>query len=155
MRSYVLDREISGLKKELVSRATDLARVVSEIREKLDVRQKISENPEEDRYRLIQSVTSFLMHASAVKPILVVIEDLYDVDKGILVQKLDSSGRTLWPSNGIVAFNGDTTNYSLSFDRQGGAIVTWGMGTSGASYIQRVSWEGKLLWNSKGIRLSP
>lgn len=75
--------------------------------------------------------------------------------KGILVQKLDSSGKILWPGNGIVVFNGDTTNYSLSFDGQGGAIVTWGIGASGESYIQRVSSEGRLLWNSKGIRLSP
>jgi hypothetical protein len=76
-------------------------------------------------------------------------------EKVILIQKLDSSGKLLWSSNGIVVFNGATTNYSLSFDGQGGAIITWGIGASGESYIQRVSSEGRLLWSNKGIRLSP
>jgi tetratricopeptide (TPR) repeat protein len=84
MRSYVLDRDSNDLRKELGSGATDVARIVSEIREKLDVKPKTSENPDEDRYRLMQSVTSFLTHASAVKPILVVLEDLHDADKGTL-----------------------------------------------------------------------
>ncbi len=84
MRSYVLDREVADLKKELGSGATDVARIVSEIREKLDVKPKTSENPDEDRYRLMQSVTSFLTHAAAIKPIMVVLEDLHDADKGTL-----------------------------------------------------------------------
>ncbi len=65
MRSYVLDREPDDLKKELGSGATDVARIVSEIREKLDVKPRAAENPEEDRYRLLQSVTSFLTNAAS------------------------------------------------------------------------------------------
>jgi serine/threonine protein kinase/tetratricopeptide (TPR) repeat protein len=84
MRSYVLDREADDLKKDLGSGATDVARIVSEIREKLDIKPRTTENPEEDRYRLMQAVTSFLTHASAVKPMLVVLEDLHDADKGTL-----------------------------------------------------------------------
>jgi len=75
--------------------------------------------------------------------------------KGILVQKLDSAGKLVWPGSGIRVINGDTRNYSLSFDGQGGAIVSWGAGASGESYIQRVSAEGTILWKDKGIRLSP
>jgi len=84
MRSYVLDREPDELKKELGSGATDVARIVSEIREKLHVEPRDSQNPEEDRYRLMQAVTSFLKNASMVKPMLVILEDLHDADKGTL-----------------------------------------------------------------------
>jgi tetratricopeptide (TPR) repeat protein len=84
MRSYVLDREPEDLKKELGSGATDVARIVSEIREKIHVEPREAQNPEEDRYRLMQAVTSFLFNAAIVKPILVILEDLHDADKGTL-----------------------------------------------------------------------
>jgi tetratricopeptide (TPR) repeat protein len=84
LRSYVLDRETDELKKELGSGASDVARIVSEIREKLHVEPRETQNPEEDRYRLMQAVTSFLKNAASVKPILVILEDLHDADKGTL-----------------------------------------------------------------------
>lgn len=84
MRSYVMDKEPDELKKELGSGATDVARIVSEIRETLHVEPREAQNPEEDRYRLMQSVTSFLANAANVKPILVILEDLHDADKGTL-----------------------------------------------------------------------
>ncbi len=84
MRSYVLDREVEDLRKELGTGATDVARIVSEIREKLKVKPREAVNPEEDRYRLMQAVTSFLSNAAAVKPMLVILEDLHDADKGTL-----------------------------------------------------------------------
>ncbi len=84
MRSYVLDREPEDLKRELGSGATDVARIVSEIREKLKVTPRKADNPEEDRYRLMQAVTSFLSNAASVKPMLVILEDLHDSDKGTL-----------------------------------------------------------------------
>jgi tetratricopeptide (TPR) repeat protein len=84
MRSYVLDRDPGELKKEMGSGASDVARIVSEIREKLHVEPREAQNPEEDRYRLMQSVTSFLANAANVKPMLVILEDLHDADKGTL-----------------------------------------------------------------------
>ncbi len=84
IRSYVLDRETDELKKELGSGATDVARIVSEIREKLHIEPREAQNPEEDRYRLMQAVTAFLTNAAAVKPMLVILEDLHDADKGTL-----------------------------------------------------------------------
>ncbi len=84
MRSYVLARDPNDLKKELGTGATDVARIVSEIREKLKIKPRMAENPEEDRYRLMQAVTSFLTNAAAVQPLLVVLEDLHDADKGTL-----------------------------------------------------------------------
>ncbi|UCD08025.1 MAG: protein kinase, partial [Dehalococcoidales bacterium] len=84
MRSYVLDREVEDLKKELGSGATDVAKIVSEVREKLHVKPRESQNPEEDRYRLMQAVSSFLANAASVKPMMVLLEDLHDADKGTL-----------------------------------------------------------------------
>jgi predicted ATPase len=84
MRSYVLDRGADELRRELGSGATDIARIVSEIREKLNVKPRTGENPEEDRYRLMQAVTSFLTNAAAVKPLFVLLEDLHDADNGTL-----------------------------------------------------------------------
>jgi hypothetical protein len=84
IRSYVLDRETDDLKKELGSGASDVAQIVSEIREKLNIEPREAINPEEDRYRLMQAVSSFLTNAAAVKPILVILEDLHDANKGTL-----------------------------------------------------------------------
>ena len=84
MRSYVLDREADDLRKELGSGASDVARIVSEIREKLNIEPREAQNPDEDRYRLLQAVSSFLTNTSVVKPMCVILEDLHDADKGTL-----------------------------------------------------------------------
>ena len=41
-------------------------------------------DPEEDRYRLMHAVTSFLRNAATVQPLLIVLEDLHDADRGTL-----------------------------------------------------------------------
>jgi len=84
MRSYVHDRDPEELKKELGSGATHVARIVSEVREIIKVEPHQTENPEEDRYHLMQSVSDFLTKAASVKPILIVLEDLHDADKGTM-----------------------------------------------------------------------
>jgi len=84
MRSYVLTRETRELRRELGTGAADVARIVSEIREKLKVKPKPSESPEEERYRLFQAVTGFLTNAATVQPLLIILEDLHDADKGTL-----------------------------------------------------------------------
>ena len=84
LRSYVLSREVKDLREELGTGAADVARIVSEIREKLKVKPRLKGDPEEERYRLMQAVTGFLSNAATVQPILVVLEDLHDSDKGTL-----------------------------------------------------------------------
>jgi tetratricopeptide (TPR) repeat protein len=84
MRSYILSREVKDLREELGTGATDVARIVSEIREKLKVKPRPQKDPEEERYRLMQAVTSFLTNAACVQPLLIVLEDLHDADKGTL-----------------------------------------------------------------------
>jgi tetratricopeptide (TPR) repeat protein len=84
LRSYVLSREPKDLKEELGSGAADVARIVSEIRERLKIKPKTQKDPEEERYRLLHGVSEFLTNAAAVQPMLVVLEDLHDADKGTL-----------------------------------------------------------------------
>ncbi|TET14907.1 MAG: zinc-ribbon domain-containing protein [Dehalococcoidia bacterium] len=84
LRSYVLSREVKDLREELGTGAADVARIISEIRERLKVRLRPQKDPEEERYRLLQAVTAFLSNAASVQPMLVVLEDLHDADKGTL-----------------------------------------------------------------------
>jgi len=84
LRSYVLSREVKDLRKELGSGAADVARIVSEIRERLKIKLRPQKDPEEERYRLLQAVTAFLSNAANVQPMMVVLEDLHDADKGTL-----------------------------------------------------------------------
>ena len=87
MRCYVLDRDADGLRSDLGSGASEVARIVSEVRERLDVGPSDPSDPgdpEQDRYRLMQAVTSFLTTAAAVQPLVIVLEDLHDADSGTL-----------------------------------------------------------------------
>jgi archaellum biogenesis ATPase FlaH len=84
MRSYVLSREVKDLREELGTGAADVARIVSEVRDRLKVKPRPKGDPEEERYRLMQAVTGFLSNAAKVQPLLVVLEDLHDSDKGTL-----------------------------------------------------------------------
>ena len=84
IRSYVQTREPEALRSELGSGAEPVARIVSEIRDKVEVEFKTPGDPEEERYRLLQGVTTFLTNAANVQPLLLVLEDLHDADKGSL-----------------------------------------------------------------------
>jgi len=94
MRSYVLARDPEGLKEDLGSGAADVARIVSEIRDRIpqteprtpqsEIRNPQSTDPEEERWRLFQAITGFLRNASRVQPLLVIPEDLHDADRGTL-----------------------------------------------------------------------
>jgi tetratricopeptide (TPR) repeat protein len=84
LRSYVLSREVKDLREELGTGAADVARIISEIRERLRVKLRPQKDPEEERYRLMQAITSFLSNAANVQPMMVVLEDLHDADKGTL-----------------------------------------------------------------------
>jgi tetratricopeptide (TPR) repeat protein len=84
LRSYVLSREVKDLREELGNGASDVARIISEIRERLKIRLRPHKDPEEERYRLLQAVSEFVSNAASVQPMMVVLEDLHDADKGTL-----------------------------------------------------------------------
>ena len=84
MRTYVLGRETNELRQAMGTGASEVARILSEVRDKLNVEPRPPVNPDEDRYRLFQAVTDFLFNASTVQPLLIVLEDLHDADRGTL-----------------------------------------------------------------------
>jgi len=84
MRSYVLAREPDGLRSDLGSGASEVARIVSEVRDKVNVSPSEGGDPEEQRWRLMEAVRGFLHNASEVQPLMVVLEDLHDSDRGTL-----------------------------------------------------------------------
>ena len=84
MRSYVLSREPDALRSELGSNAGYVARIVSEVRDRVDVDMTATGSPEEDRWRLLDGVVAFLRNAAAVQPLMVLLEDLHWSDRGTL-----------------------------------------------------------------------
>ncbi len=84
LRPYVLSLEPEDLRQELGSGASDVARVVSEVRDKLQVELRAPGDPEEDRYRLMQAISDFLSNAAQPRPLMLVLEDLHDADRGTL-----------------------------------------------------------------------
>ncbi|HYW90086.1 MAG TPA: AAA family ATPase, partial [Chloroflexota bacterium] len=63
---------------------TDLARMVPMIRDRYGVAPRPHGEAEEDRWRLLQAATDVVHYAAAQKPLLVVLEDLHDADRGTL-----------------------------------------------------------------------
>jgi len=84
IKTYAQARDVSELKKELGTGAQDVARIVSEVRERLKIEPRPKGDPEEERYRLLQAVTDFLGSAANVQPMMVVLEDLHNADRGTL-----------------------------------------------------------------------
>jgi len=84
MRTYVLARDPDGLKSDLGTGAADVARIVSEVRDRVNVELRDASDPEDDRWRLLQSVTTFVRNAASVQPLVIVLEDLHWADRGTL-----------------------------------------------------------------------
>lgn len=84
MRSHVLEHDGEHLARQLGSGAAEVARIVSEIRDRLPVEPPPAGSPEEERFRLFQAVTGFLRNASGMQPLCIVLEDLHDADKGTM-----------------------------------------------------------------------
>lgn len=84
LRAYVITREPEELREELGSGAEDVARIVSEVRQVIDIGPDQPADPEGERFRLLNAVTGFLRNAASVQPLLIVLEDIHDADQGTL-----------------------------------------------------------------------
>jgi len=84
LRDYVLSRETDDIRQELGTAASDVARIVPGVRDKLQVELRQPGDPEEDRYRLLQAVSEFLRNGASAQPLRLVLEDLHDADRGTL-----------------------------------------------------------------------
>ena len=84
MRTYVLDRDPEGLRSDLGTAAGEVARLVSEVRDCVQVEMRDASDPEDDRWRLLNAITTFLRNAASVQPLVIVLEDLHWSDQGTL-----------------------------------------------------------------------
>ena len=82
IRSYVREQEPEQLRSEMGSGAADIAEIVSEVRERLpDLKPSPQlDSPESARFRLFDSIVTFLKGASQGKPLVLVLEDLHWAD---------------------------------------------------------------------------
>ncbi len=82
LRTYVLRTEPDDLARELGNGAADVARIVSEIRDKMRVELRPAGAPEDDRWRLFNAVMDFLRAIAQNQPLMLVLEDLHWADRG-------------------------------------------------------------------------
>lgn len=86
IRSYVSERPAEALREELGDGAADVAKLVSEVRQRLpDLGDAPQVEPEQERFRLFESVTSFLVNAAAATPTVLLLDDLHWADKPSLL----------------------------------------------------------------------
>ena len=86
IRSYVHERDPQLLLSEMGSGAADIAEVVSEVRQQLPglpVPPKLE--PDQARFRLFDSITSFIRNASNQSPLVIILDDLHWADKPSLL----------------------------------------------------------------------
>jgi DNA-binding CsgD family transcriptional regulator/tetratricopeptide (TPR) repeat protein len=82
--TYLQESDTDTLTADLGSSAADLARMLPNLHERLRVTPPPPGDPEEDRWRLLQAATDFLRSAAAQRPLLLVLDDLHDADRGTL-----------------------------------------------------------------------
>jgi tetratricopeptide (TPR) repeat protein len=82
IRSYVRSHEEADLRSQMGSGAADIAEIVSDVKERFpDLKPPPQLEPEQARFRLFDSIASFLKGASRKQPLVVVLDDLHWADK--------------------------------------------------------------------------
>ncbi|HEY2201672.1 MAG TPA: ATP-binding protein [Solirubrobacteraceae bacterium] len=82
--TYVQECDPEVVATDLGSSAVELGRILPTLRQRSTVAPGPSGDPEEDRWRLLQAVTHLLRSAATRQPLLLVLEDLHDADRGTL-----------------------------------------------------------------------
>jgi class 3 adenylate cyclase len=86
VRSYIHDRDPQDLMTEMGPGAADIAEVVSEVRERLPgLPTPPTLEPEQARFRLFDSITTFLKNGAKRQPLVLVLDDLHWADKPSLL----------------------------------------------------------------------
>ena len=86
IRSYVRQTDPERLRSEMGAGAADIAEIVSEIKEKLpDLEPSPALEPEQARFRLFDSITTFLKNAARARALMLVLDDLHWADKPSLL----------------------------------------------------------------------
>jgi len=85
LAAYGAEADRESLRADLGPGAAPLARLVPALREKLpDIPEPASLQPNEERFRLFDGVSQFLIALSARAPLLLVLDDLHWADKGTI-----------------------------------------------------------------------
>ncbi len=98
IRSYARDADPVALAWQLGAGAAEVAQLIPEVAEKLDIEPATGTDSEEARFRLFDSVTSLLLAAARDRPIVIVLDDLHWADEPSLLllrfaaRELASSG---------------------------------------------------------------
>lgn len=80
-RAYVRDRDATTIRAAMGAGASAIAHIVSEVAERLtDIPQPPALEPEQARFRLFDSYTTFLRSAAAREPLVVLVDDLHWAD---------------------------------------------------------------------------
>ncbi|MFQ6028788.1 MAG: helix-turn-helix transcriptional regulator [Dehalococcoidia bacterium] len=86
LHTCIQQRDPEQLRSETGAGAADIAEIVSELREKLsDLEPPPALEPEQARFRLFNSITTFLKNASQSQPLMLVLDDLHWADKPSLL----------------------------------------------------------------------
>jgi DNA-binding CsgD family transcriptional regulator/tetratricopeptide (TPR) repeat protein len=86
IRSYFQQRDPGQLRSEMGPGAADIAEVIPELREKLpDLKPPPALEPEQARFRLFDSITTFLKNAAQSQPLMLVLDDLHWADQPSLL----------------------------------------------------------------------
>ena len=85
LTAYVRGADAAELRADLGFGAAPLARVIAAVRERLpDVPEPMPLQPDEERFRLFDAVSQFLIATAARAPIVLVLDDLHWADKGTI-----------------------------------------------------------------------
>jgi DNA-binding CsgD family transcriptional regulator len=82
--SYVRERDAESFGAELGPSASEVARILPSLSSMLEVEPPPPVDPEDDRVRLLSGILAGLRHLGAQHPLLLVVEDLHDADRGTL-----------------------------------------------------------------------
>ena len=87
IRSHVQEHEPDQISTEMGSGAADIAEIVSDVKERLPGLQPAASlgDPEQARFKLFDSITTFLKNASRSRPLVVILENLHWADKPSLL----------------------------------------------------------------------
>ena len=86
LRAYVQRADPEQLRSEMGSGAADIAEVVSEVRAKLpDLEPPPALEPEQARFRLFDSITTFLRNTAQTRPLMLILDDLQWTDRASLL----------------------------------------------------------------------
>ena len=87
IRSYLTNHEPDEVRQQMGSTASVISEIVTDVKDRLPDVQKPSEleDPESARFRLFDSIATFLKNAGQVKPIVLILDDLHWADKPSLM----------------------------------------------------------------------